>query len=102
MLADDPQERRVILDAHVADFAVDIQLGHVSPPSTAYGRHIVLAFSAGLQPAAMPVVLAVEESLAQRPGPAYAVSSRLRFSRLPKNSRASFRGGFFSSLLDPK
>src|SRR3954471_4012632 len=44
VLADDPEERRVVLDAHIADFAVDVQLSHVSPPSTAYGRHIVLAF----------------------------------------------------------
>src|SRR4051812_17153724 len=59
VLADDPEERRVVLDAHVADFAVDVQLRHASPPSTAYGRHVVLALSAGLRPAAMPDVLAV-------------------------------------------
>src|SRR4029079_15791608 len=81
VLADDPQERRVVLDAHVADLAVDVQLSHVSPPSTAYGRHIVLAFSAGLRPAPMPVVLAVEESLAQRPGAAYAVLRRSQWGR---------------------
>src|SRR3954467_6003712 len=84
MLADDPQERRVVLDAHVADLAVDVQLSHVSPPSTAYGRHIVLAFClaffgdvGGLTARCNTgLFLIVEESLAEWPGAAYAVSSR--------------------------
>src|SRR6185369_1180288 len=40
MFANDPQERRVVFDLHVAHFAVDVQFRHVSSPGTVYGRQM--------------------------------------------------------------